>query len=527
MRAIVLGSLLLAGCGGAASPSTTPPPAPVPLPATASARPPVAAAPRYAATFETLLRRIERDHVFPPGYVRDVGHRFQDDVPRLRREFERAKDRAEALAALRHLQHALRDLHCYLDPPADMRRGSVKLGVRLWAGGTEAAPDVRVAEVLDPELASKVAVGDVVTSVDGAPLATWLASHPFDAQALSPERHYADTIVRITYAELPWVAVKEGDTRRLGLSRDGRAREVDLDFRREFPGKPTADLDDPPPMAKVECDAANPLEYGDYVLGAMGANVCVYLPRKPGKPRVPVVRYTSFLYGGNGDGAQALRMVRVDHDVLARTLRDADGVIVDVHDNHGGNNPFLFAGWLSPGPWDHERVVTRVVPELDAATIARVLFGESHVAEYVAAQKAHQPTVLSRFLCAPGKCDQVRPAPSELVTRAPVALIVGPGCVSSCDTLAATWSAFKLGPVVGRQPAHAYTVIRVPIHVSGPDSQDLGTFRVAISQSEFREGVSIEGEPLHLDWEAPSTFETRASWVKRAVDEARARLVKR
>ena len=112
------------------------------------------------------------------------------------------------------------------------------------------------------------------------------------------------------------------------------------------------------------------------------------------------------------------------------------------------------------------------------------------------------------------------------MTRAPVALLVGAGCVSSCDTLALTWSAFGLGPMVGRQPAHSYTVHRLPIHVAGPEGEDLGTFRLAISHSELR-GTNIEGEPLRLDWEAPRTFEGRDTWGRDAVAEARRRLTPR
>src|ERR1043165_6082320 len=67
---------------------------------------PAARAPRYLAMFDDLVRRIERDHTFPPGYVRDVGHAWRDDVPRLREEFSRATDRDQALIALRHLPRA-------------------------------------------------------------------------------------------------------------------------------------------------------------------------------------------------------------------------------------------------------------------------------------------------------------------------------------------------------------------------------------------------------------------------------------
>jgi hypothetical protein len=526
MRRSLFPSILpLAACAGA-----PPPAAPAALPlavATSASTPaptPTPPAPRYVAAFEELLRRIERDHVFPPRYVRDVGHPFREDVPRLRDEFERAAERTEALVALRHLQNSLRDGHCQLDPPADLPRRTLTLGVRTWVGGTASAPEVRVVEVVDPDAQPSVVPGDAVFSVDGTPLAAWVAAHPFETSFLSPDRWLADTLSRITVAELPWSTVREGDARVLGVRHEGATREVTFHFRRRFPEAMKPDMDHPPPMAKVDCDAGAPVDYGDYALAAMGVNVCIYQPRKPGRPRVPVVRYPSFLYSGSP--AQSLRMVRVDHEVLGRDLRDADGVVLDAHDNHGGNNPFLFAGWFSAGPWDHMRVVARVVPGLDIASVSEGTFADQ-VQSYREAQQAGRTTAITRFLCAPARCDAVVPDATERVTRAPVALIVGPGCVSSCDTLALTWATFHLGPVLGMQPAHAYTVNRLPIHVAGPASEDLGRFRLALSQSEMREGVSIEGEPLALDWEAPSTFEARTTWVRRAVEEAKKRFTRR
>jgi hypothetical protein len=515
----------------ACSCSSVPPaplPAPVapPLPAAfASAGGAAPPAPRYADVFDELVRRIERDHVFPPRYAHAVGHAFREDVPRLRDEFARAEGRTGALIALRHLQNSLRDPHCQLDPPGDLERRRLTLGVRFWTGGTAAAPEVRVVDFTDLDTKVALTPGDAVVSVDGAPVAAWVSAHPFETARLSPEQWLAETVARIGSVELPWSTVREGDARVLGIVHEGAPREVTLRFHRESPRATEPDLDHPPPMAAIDCDAAAPIDYGDYALAATGVNVCVYRPRKATRPRVPVVRYLSFGYGGAP--AQTLRMVRVDHDMLAHALRDADGVVLDVHEDHGGNNPFIFAGWFSGGPWDHPRVVTRVVPGLDAATLTDALNGELYVPSYFEAQKLGHPTFVTRFLCAPGHCDGDAPDVAERVTRAPVALVTGPGCASSCDTLALTWASFHLGPVLGKQPMHAYTVNRLPIHVTGPAAEDLGRFRVALSQSELREGVSVEGEPLSLDWEAPATFEANSIWVRQAVEEARRRLAKR
>jgi hypothetical protein len=474
--------------------------------------------------FDALVKRIERDHVFPPRYVRDVGHPWAADVPRLREEFAGAANRADALVALRHLQNSLRDAHCALDAPADLHRQRLRLGLRIWSGGSLEAPDVRVTELLDPDLKSQVAPGDAVVSVDGAPLAQWLAAHPFETNVLSPSGALEETAAAIVRVTLPWSAVKEGEVRVLRVVHDGQPRDVTFHFRRSFPESEGPDLDHPPPMAKVDCDASSPATYGDYALSAMGVNVCVYKAVHPKGARDAIVRFLSFYYQGV-DPAQQLRMVKTDHDLLARTLRDVDGVVLDVHENHGGNNPFIFLGWFSAGPWDHERVVTRVDPGLGTAEIADLFWGNDRdVSAYVEAQKAGRATIESRFLCRVGSCVGETAPAAERVTRAPVALVVGPDCMSSCDTIALTWSAFHLGPLLGEQPMHAYTVNRLRIHVSGPEAEDLGALRVAASESELQGGATVEGEPLTLDWEAHETFDTRRTWVRDAVEEAKRRL---
>lgn len=200
-------------------------------------------------------------------------------------------------------------------------------------------------------------------------------------------------------------------------------------------------------------------------------------------------------------------MVKVDHDLLARRLRDADAVVLDLHENFGGNNPFLFLGWFSGGSWDHPRVVIDIKPELDDPRLHAWPNGLD-ADGYAAAKADHRAAYVTRFLCPHEPCTAVTPPASERVTRAPVAVVTGPSCMSSCDTFSSIWSAFHLGPLVGKQPMHAYTVVRLPIEVVGPDREPLGALRVALSRSELRDGVSIEGEPVHLDWEAPDSFET-------------------
>jgi len=315
----------------------------------------------------------------------------------------------------------------------------------------------------------------------------------------------------------------------LTVTHAGAPHDIALAFQPWSPrDEPGVSLDSPPPMAQVDCVPGAPPDYGDYALADVGVNACVYLPRRAARPRIAIVRYLSFYYQGPGTPyrGQELRMVRVDHDLLARRLRDVDGVVLDLHENFGGNNPFLFLGWFSGGPWDHPRVLIDVRLEHDDAVL-RPFLQSGDGEGYAAARAEHRATYARRFLCEREPCTSVTPPASERVTRAPVAVVTGPSCVSSCDTFSLTWAAFHLGPIVGKQPAHAYTVVRLPIDVVGPDREPLGTLRVALSRSELRDGAPIEGEPFSLDWEAPDSFETRTSWVHAAVTEAVKRLARR
>jgi hypothetical protein len=501
----------------------------VPSAAPAPARPQLS----YVEIFDSLVKRIESTHVFPPAFVKVVGHPWADDVPVLRAEMLRARTREDALIALSHLQNSLRDGHCWLEKPDDLRHRPYSLGISYWSGGTLAAPDVRVQTVRAKALEGRVRVGDRVVAVDGVPIARWFAENRFETHLLEPLAALDEIAYRIFVAEEPFTHVRKGTERKLRLARDGSELDVSLVFddASSFK-KPSANIDRPPLMAEVQCDNGfPPPEYGDYALSAMGVNVCIYTQKAtrevPAKPKVPIVRWVSFAYSGRGSAA--LRTVKVDHDLLKRELAGVAGVILDLRENGGGNNPFLFLEWFAKKPVSHEIVRTRVVPGLDDGQLDEAFFGESsQVDAYKAALAGGKPILESRFLCEAGACDDVAPRASERVTDAPVAVLTGAACMSSCDTFVLSWKMANLGLIAGEQPNHGYTVNRLPISVKGPDNEALGDFKVAISASYFPGSESpLEGEPIALDWVAPHTFETRSTWTKLAVDDLRRRLTKR
>src|SRR5262249_25280090 len=156
-------------------------------------------------------------------------------LPGLRDEFVRAATRDQALVALGHLQNSLRDTHCYADPPPGTSRGTLSLGVQLWADGTPAAPDVRIARIIaDPDAPPRAldpAVGAPVTAVDGTPIAAWISAHRFETAAFGARAAFRQTVAAIATVQLPWVPVHRGDARVLTVMHAGAPHDVTLAFQ--------------------------------------------------------------------------------------------------------------------------------------------------------------------------------------------------------------------------------------------------------------------------------------------------------
>ena len=143
-------ALALVSCAAAPAQSPSPPVAPPPAAPRDAVRQPVPPRASYVEVFDSLVKRIESTHVFPPAFVKVVGHPWADDVPSLREEIRRASTREDALIAFLHLQNSLRDSHCWLDAPSDAPHRQYSLGLSYWSGGTVTAPDVRVQAVGSP-----------------------------------------------------------------------------------------------------------------------------------------------------------------------------------------------------------------------------------------------------------------------------------------------------------------------------------------------------------------------------------------
>lgn len=478
----------------------------------------------YLPLFDALVAKVRRYHVFAEGQ----GAVFERSLARLRAEAANAETETQAAVALSHLQKALGDRHCNLSPPTDVRPARLGLGLSLH---TEREPAgrvrVRVEKVDDPALEAKVHVGSELLTVDGVPIEAWLAEHPFESNALNPDAHLSETAAAIVMQTVPWTTVREGDVRKLGFAAEG---ELALPFRRPFRYEREESLpgiDDSPAMASISCTQDGKVPYAGFELASLGVNYCTYRPKTENRAAqgTRIVRFVSFMYPARDSSAQ-LRWVRVDHDGLVRDLAGAKRVVLDVHENHGGNNPFVFLSWFAKRPWQHELVTVRVSADFGEDEARQFLYGDGPLTKrYLEAAKRGEGWLTYPFLCTGEGCEGLRgPRPPERVTEAPVGLVTGPECTSSCDALSVVWSEYGMGPIVGKQPMHGFTSVRHEFPMRGPDGRVLGLFRLALSREGFKGKPPLEGAPIRLDWQAPETFATRDSWLDASVAEVDKRL---
>jgi hypothetical protein len=150
-------------------------------------------------------------------------------------------------------------------------------------------------------------------------------------------------------------------------------------------------------------------------------------------------------------------------------------------------------------------------PELtDRARLERALRHDAAVDEYLRRAAKSETWWVRPFDCASGDCQRSETRQRRgRVTAAPITVLLGPGCRSSCDTFAAIWTRERFGPTIGTAPAAMYTSLRYPLAVELGD-EPLGDFSIALCGLRFEDGEPwLEGRPL------PVGSVVEPTWPKR------------
>jgi C-terminal processing protease CtpA/Prc len=214
--------------------------------------------------------------------------------------------------------------------------------------------------------------------------------------------------------------------------------------------------------------------------------------------RYPIVRHTAFFYGSKAQVDYS--GIEQDHELLKAFLAETPhlaGVLLDLRDNAGGHHSDQFLPWYLSGKYPRTKRWVRLDPRLtDRARLNQALWSSEAAEEYVRRAATGAKWWLQSFKCDPAECP---PMPKPLVTTAPIAVLVGPSCRSSCDTFVNVWSERHAGPTIGEPAAAMLTSIRYPLDVRLGD-ESLGQLTIALSGVRASERDAwLEGKPLPVD----------------------------
>jgi hypothetical protein len=463
--------------------------------------------------FEQLVTDIRAYHLFPDAWPME---RWAAELPTLQREVTAAVDRSALFVALSHVAASLRDGHLAFTPAGGWTNpGVAVLPVSFFQTGSALEPRFFV-EKAGPD--TGLAVGDELVRYDGIEVSALLAHFAPELDRASPGSRAA----HITW--LLQARRTETHPGILGSAVPMRVKRGDefLDAAPVFvPNRPPPDPKSDPPI----CPARH-RDYGvGYELARLSANLCLYRGVSARTSRYPIVRHTSFFYGSNGTIDYA--SIEQDHELvrvfLAATPHLA-GVLLDLRDNNGGHHPDLFLPWYLDGSYTRTVRWVRLHRQLsDRARLTQALWSTRAAEEYVRRAVTGDNWWLQDFECNTTECP---PMPNALVTKARIAVLVGPRCLSSCDEFVSVWSRRHAGPTIGEPAGAAGSSNRYPLDVR-LGGESLGQLTIALSGSRATEHDAWhEGnpgpvdEPVEPSWPAAEYEQKMIDTAIRALERA-------
>lgn len=456
--------------------------------------------------FQRLVADIRKFHLFPDTWREE---RWTAAVPGLEREVTGAVDRRALLVALSHVADSLRDGHLAFTPTGGWTDpGIAVLPVSFFQVGSALEPRFFI-EKAAPD--TGLAAGDELIRYDGFEVATLLEHFAPEIDRASPGAR-ADRLAEL----LQWRRTEThpgllGSAVALHVKRGEDFVDATAVF---VPNLPPPDPKSDPPICP-----SRPRDFGEgYELARVGEHLCLYRGVNARTRRYPIVRHVTFFYGSK-TGIDYAAVDR-DHELvrafLAATPQLA-GVLLDLRDNAGGHHSDLFLPWYLSGPHPQAPRWVRLHRELtDRARLTQALWSPEAAEEYVRRAGMGEEWWMQPFECSATECP---PMPNALVSKVPIAVLVGPRCRSSCDTFVNVWSERHAGPTIGEPAAAMLTANRYPLDVRlGEES--LGQLTVALSGIRTSErGPWLEGKPAPVDELVQQSWPA-AEYEQRMIDAA-------
>lgn len=350
----------------ALGPVPRPPAAACPSATAPATVPPLPNASERAALFADLVEAVRRYHLFSEITQRNLGRRWEEDLPILERAFAEAGTEPLLRDALSQFAASLHDAHCRYNPEATGEWRRLLSGFEVDVEWPSGAPRFYVQSA--PAGMSGVRPGNLVVSLNGVPAERFLDEFRLRSNGNNRRGIAADIAAWMGERTTLQSNTREGNVDQLVVRhREGGEVTVAVTWRQEAPRG--ASVDDPVRAPFEDIDYARPrcapdlrdVDYGNgYHLSAHGKFFCFYISEKAPFDAHPIVRQFSFRYSGVLERKKvrpAYYLPTTAYEVEAEyhTLRGLlharpriAGLILDLRDNRGGNDAAWFLDWYAP-----------------------------------------------------------------------------------------------------------------------------------------------------------------------------------
>jgi hypothetical protein len=500
-----------------------PPPPPAEAPPPAGPPPYVQpSAGERAAILGDAVAAIRKYHVFSPHTEDALGARFDVDLPAVERAVAKAGDELSLLRAFELLGAILHNPHARFDARWPVDKAIYEAGFQLYAEQVGGAARFCVSLVQRADLGALVHPGDCVLARDGVPIVELSARLAACNHANNPVSAGADLSRCIVELTVPRDALPAGRASTWTFQPRGGGPPVEVSSKWSRKAPPRVPEDD---YTAQGCLGLRAPSYGPYRLVSRGIGWCLYTSSSSRFDRYPIVRHASFWYGSSLDEVREHLTADWFHlRAELAALPAPKGVLLDVRENGGGNEPMQIASWYAPRPFPVPRAAMRLdrdlAPLLSEVTMRPPELSGLYPAWLAATPDApFGPPLL--FGCSEERCPGGLFSALHPVTRAPTALLTGPGCASACDGFAWLYDEGNWGPVVGATTAASTAPYRMRHPVKLPNGHVLGHLELVLARTTSGlSGEILEGHPLRVDVPLPEGFDARATYDERLVHAA-------
>jgi hypothetical protein len=398
--------------------------------------------------------------------------------------------------------------------------------------------------------------GDVLLSINGRSLKNW--SREAWLFCKFSQREQCETVIfeLLSREILSW---KRNQTLGYRLNRDGHVWDVTIPIQIQStvsvaPIQPLV----APPSEDQPC-GVDPYRYHpDYKLVYRGYHACVF--ERSDSQNIPILRIRSFRYS---DVPQTEKIRKIKDEVdgfwtgyWKQKSPHAKGIVIDVIDNYGGDEPVLWYGMFFDHPYQEQYVSFKKIKEFENPEILDDLFYGQKTRyiwlDQLKAQGNYQSTSARGFLppvpqfCPDknGDCSDAMYQPVQHGFQGKVAILTNQWCISSCVGFVWNFNNVlkKRAAFFGMPDSGDSTYGRIYLDVyldtstpkgfrtetagrPGQSSADLppgGIIRqiVSVTKSTDKNGKVVSGVPMKMTGWVPERFH----YTKETYEENAARL---